>query len=205
MNPFWKFPKESKIFPVKIPVTVTNDTDTEIIPTGKVTLLDEDKNLLQNINLEFEPNNPPGHLTNFFTFNPDNTSIPAYASYTFVLYWKGIGDEYLKTNDDGTSTPTIEFHPPLENDENLENISGLAFYEKIIKKTQDFVVFVKTNLENTGGSITPENPFKISVPIVSYEKTLNTGVLFLIGCIVIFLITLVKSQRQSDGYATSVK
>lgn len=98
INPFWKLPDETiiKNSSVKIPVTITNPTEKNIIPTGEITLWKKDGTQLRHIAVLNEKGNPPGKLVDSLTINPENITLSGGQTRLFETEWRGFGDEYLE-------------------------------------------------------------------------------------------------------------
>ena len=91
LNPFWKLPDESIMnhFPVKIPISIDNPTDSELIPEGYITLWNTNGTQIMNIGIRDEDTNSPGFLTDNLPINTNQKAISPKNQENFEVLWRG--------------------------------------------------------------------------------------------------------------------
>ncbi len=129
LNPFWQVPKldsTPSIFTINLPIENTGKVS--IIPTGKITILNENGEQVKNIAIDGKRddfgNLIEQKIVDYIPINPEGQKVPAGQSLDIKVKWKGIAQ---KTENEGIST--IEFLSIMPNSQKVPKFS---FWEKLI-------------------------------------------------------------------------
>lgn len=153
--------------------------------------------------------------------NPEKHTLQPHSEYSFDVFWHGFGDQYIPhyytsstdTPDsisENTSENSAEFiSTPIVTFQTLSDIfqtnssESIQFFEKIILKHHTYELTARTELtsHNINTDIeTIESPqeWQMSVPYVTIEKTINTGLIIHFGILISLLLALwaIKSPQE---------
>lgn len=193
INPFWNTTavQQSDIFSHQFHIEITNNSHENQQISGKIFLSQANGTPIQNIGIIDENTNPPGILVDYLPINPDKQSIPAGETKIFTTEWKWIGDKFIHEK-----KPIISFESPILDLQNPEDFN-ISFYQKLVQEEKKIPLLVKKEIifSETETQTSEEN---IEISYYIFKKTTNTGLLFIIGIILIFILILSKHTRKTE-------
>lgn len=113
LNPFWKVPQiDASEFVFTLNIPIQNSGSVSVIPTGKITLVDDTGNTLKSIGIDGERNEIgtllQSEVVDYIPLNPEQIKVPAGQTVSLAPEWRGFADEYIED-----TVPIIVFSSPF--------------------------------------------------------------------------------------------
>lgn len=204
MNPLWDKPMlEKDNFAVTLKVPVKNDGNIHVKPTGKVYLYEDDGKQLEKIGKESIVDENGVYLweriVDYLPINDEQWSVLPNTERVYQVNWLGFGYE---ERDPKTNEMWIKFETPRSYYSRLteENAQFIYPWEKLAIRKMDKTLTAKVEFtynditKNENVTRTMDVPVKIAYTYIA--KTLNYGMLTLVGFILFFAWIFIRKRDK---------
>ncbi len=204
INPLWDKPMlEKEDFNLVLKIPVKNDGNIHVRPTGKVYLYDENGTQLEKVWKQSIVDENWVYvwetIVDYLPINDERGSVLPNTERTFNINWLGFGYE---ERDPITGKMEIKFESPGSYYTRLTEQSGQFIYpwEKLAIRKMNRTLVAKVeftyNDAVTGEDVTKTMDLPVSVSYTYIAKTLNYGMLVLVGFIVLFAWLFIRKRDR---------